>query len=171
MPALDQFRKIAKEALNLDEKSAQSKTESHKHYQENIQQAILECFKTSEICEAVPLKMIQRHELCKDLVAWGYANTDEPQSLEKVIQQLHTTRASLSQGCKETLGIGPMEVLKNIRLEHAHQALKNPKIRQQLNVKSVEEIRKHYGFQSRGNFAATYANYFGERPYATMKNP
>lgn len=62
-----------------------------------------------------------------------------------------------------------MEVLKNIRLEHDHQALKDSKIRQQLNLNSVEEIRKHYGFQSRGNFAAIYADYFGEKPYATMK--
>ena len=62
-----------------------------------------------------------------------------------------------------------MEVLRNIRLEHVHQALKDPEIRQQLNIKSVEAIRKHYGFHSRGNFAAIYANYFGEKPYATMK--
>ena len=62
-----------------------------------------------------------------------------------------------------------MEVLRNIRLEHLQQALKSPEIRQRLIVKSVEDIRKHYGFQSQGNFAAIYADYFGENPYAMMK--
>ena len=168
--ALEKFRRAVQNRLNLLEHQNSSSNDSGDIAQENIYAAIAACFRESQEQNPIPLKMIQRNELCKDLAAWGFKNPDQPQSLEGVIKELHTTRASLSQGCKESLGIGPMEVLKNIRLEHVHQALKDPKIRQQLNLKSVEEIRKHYGFQSRGNFAATYANYFGEKPYATMKN-
>lgn len=158
-----------KNRLNLHEHQNSSSNDSEESKQETIEAAIAACFRESQKQNPIPLKMIQRHELCKDLLAWGFNNPDQPQTLEGVIKELHTTRASLCQGCKESLGIGPMEVLKNIRLEHVHQALKDPKIRQQLNLKSVDDIRKHYGFQSRGNFAASYANYFGERPYATMK--
>ena len=167
--SLDAFRRVIKNQLNLHQYQNSSSNNSEESKQETIEAAIAACFRETQKQNPIPLKMIQRHELCKDLVAWGFNNPDQPQSLEGVIKALHTTRASLSQGCKESLGIGPMEVLKNIRLEHVHQALKDPKIRQQLNLKSVEEIRKHYGFQSRGNFAASYADYFGEKPYSTMK--
>lgn len=167
--SLDAFRRVMKNRLNLHEHQNSSSNDSEGSKQETIEAAIATCFRESQNQNPIPLKMIQRHELCKDLVAWGFSNPDQPQSLEGVIKELHTTRASLSQGCKESLGIGPMEVLRNIRLEHVHQALKDPGIRQRLNVTSVEEIRKHYGFQSRGNFAAIYADYFGEKPYATMK--
>ena len=155
--------------MNLHEGQNSSNNDSEEQNQETIHAAIAACFRESQEQNPIPLKMIQRHEIRKDLVAWGFNNPDQPQSLEGVIKELHTTRASLSQGCKESLGIGPMEVLRNIRLEHVHQALKDPEIRQRLNVKRVEDIRKHYGFQSRGNFAAIYADYFGEKPYATMK--
>ena len=112
--------------------------------------------------------MIQRHELCKDLVARGYANADKVQSLQDVIRQLHTSRAFLAQGCKEALGIGPMEVLRFIRLEHIHLALRDSSIRKKLNLTSVEDIREHYGFISRGNFASTYKTFFGESPNHTL---
>ena len=167
--ALEKFRRAVQSRLNLNEGQNASSNDPKEPKQETIHAAIAACFRESQEQNPIPLKMIQRHELCKDLVAWGFKNPDQPQTLEGVIKELHTTRASLSQGCKESLGIGPMEVLKNIRLEHVHQALIDPKIQQQLNLKSVEDIRNHYGFQSRGNFAASYAGYFGEKPYATMK--
>ena len=168
--SLKKFRWIVQKELNLYKAIHFSAQKFSKPENTNIHETLTKCFSSSHELKLIPLKMIQRHELCKDLVAWGFNNPDQPQSLEGVIKALHTTRASLSQGCKESLGIGPMEVLKNIRLEHVHRALKDPKIRQQQNLKSVEEVRKHYGFQSRGNFAASYANYFGEKPYTTMKN-
>ena len=167
--SVDIFRSIIQNKciLHKSNVSSPSDTDDSKHH--NIHSAIAACFKDSQEQKPIPLKMIQRHELCKDLVAWGFKNAHQSQKLEDVIRELHTTRASLSQGCKESLGIGPMEVLKNIRLEYVHQALKNPRIQQKLDVKSVEEIRKYYGFKSRGNFAASYAKYFGEKPYTTMK--
>ena len=135
---------------------------------ETVKESLSKCFDSSAKIKEIPLKLIQRHELCKDLVAFGYANVDKLISLEIVIQQLHTTRASLSQGCKEALTIGPMEVLRFIRLDHVHQALSDPAIRQKLNLQSVEMIRKYYGFMSRGNFAGTYKTYFEESPKDTL---
>ena len=167
--AMEQFRQVIKTRLNLHEIQDLSANDLEFSSQETIDSAIAACFRESQEQALIPLKMIQRHELCKDLVALGFSNLGQPQSLQDVIQALHTTRASLFQGCKESLGIGPMEVLRNIRLEYVHQALKKPKIRQQLGVKSVEEIRSYYGFKGRGNFAAIFAQYFGEKPYATMK--
>ena len=121
-----------------------------------------------EIRDTLPLKIIQRHEVCKDHVALGYANVDKPQSLEEVIQQLHISRASLSQGCKESLSVGSMEVLRFIRQEHIHLALRDSSIRKQLNLTSIEYIREHYCFISRGNFARLTRLFFGESPNQTL---
>ena len=124
--ALKKFRRAIQNRLNLHEAQNSSSNDSGESKEETIHAAIAACFRESQEQNPIPLKMIQRHELCKDLVAWGFNNPDQPQSLEGVIKELHTTRASLSQGCKESLGIGPMEVLRNIRLEHVHQARVNP---------------------------------------------
>lgn len=137
-------------------------------YNELVKQSLAKCFRSSTHIKSIPIKEAQRHALCKDLVMWGYANVDLPVSLDVVIENLHTTRASLSQGCKETLGIGPMEILRSIRLEHVYKALASSGIRNKLNLRNVENIREYYGFMSRGNFAATYKNYFGERPKETQ---
>lgn len=163
--SLNQFRSVVKSALG-NNGNEDTKVEPY----EGIARASLaKCFDSSQQIMSIPVKETQRHALCKDLVMLGYANVDEPLLLDDVIQKLHTTRASLSQGCKETMGIGPMEILRYIRLEHVHKALENSIIRNQLNANTVEKIREHYGFQTRGNFAALYRNYFGEKPYATMK--
>ena len=162
--SLNQFRSVLRTAL---QHSGNEVTETE-HYTEIAKQSLVKCFDSSKQIKSIPLKETQRHLLCKDLVVWGHTNADVPLSLEIAIEQLHTTRASLSQGCKETMGIGPMEILRYIRLEHVHKALTSPEIRKQLNLQKVEEIRKHYSFMSRGNFAGTYKTYFEESPKKTL---
>ena len=137
--------------------------------QADVYRAIADCFITAHISEHIPIKLTHRHELCKDLIIWGHVHVEEAHTLERVLAELHTTRASLSQGCKEVLGIGPMEVLRSIRLEHVYQALNNQQIRRKLGCSKIEDIREHYGFNSRGNFAALYKSYFDESPRETLK--
>jgi len=132
--------------------------------------ALADCFAQKHHSEAIAIKLTQRHELCKDLTMWGYTHVNQDHSLERVLAEIHTTRASISQGCKETLGIGPMEVLRYIRLEHVYEALKNPEVRQQIGCHKVEDTREYYGFKSRGNFSALYKNYLDETPRATIKS-
>ena len=136
--------------------------------QVDVYRTIVDCFSTAHISNHVPIKLTHRHELCKDLIIWGHAHVEEELTLERVLEELHTTRASLSQGCKEVLGMGPMEVLRSIRLEHVYQALSSQQIRGQLGCLKIEDIRAHYGFKSRGNFAALYKSCFDESPRDTL---
>ena len=162
--SLIQFNTVIKNALrHSHDEDAQAE-----HYNAIAMESLAKCFQSYQETKSISLKEIQRHELCKDLVIWGYANIETPLSLDLAIEQLHTTRASLSQGCKETMGIGPMEILRYIRLEHVYKALTSSKIRKQLNLQKVEEIREHYSFMSRGNFAGTYKTYFEESPKKTL---
>ena len=61
-----------------------------------------------------------------------------------------------------------MEILRNIRLEHVYKTLTSSEIMKESNLRNVDQIREHYGFMSRGNFAATYKNCFDERPKQTQ---
>ncbi len=161
---LNRFRTVIKTVLRHDVHDGSSS-----HYSsEMTKESLSKCFNCSARIKKIPLKVTQRHVLCKDLVSLGYVNTDKSISLEMVIQKLHTTRASLSQGCKEATGIGPMEMLRFIRLDHVYQALSDSAVRQSLNLQSVEMFRKHYGFMSRGNFAGIYKTYFEESPRDTL---
>jgi len=161
--SLNQYRAVVKLALR-DNGNEDIRAEP---YHDIAKAALAKCFISTQQIKRIPIKETQRHSLCKDLVMWGHANIDTPLSLEFVIQKLHTTRTSLSQGCQETLGIGPMTVLRYIRLEHIYKALASSEIGKESNLQNVEQIRGHYGFVSRGNFAATYKNYFDELPKKT----
>jgi AraC family ethanolamine operon transcriptional activator len=163
--SLSQFRSVVKSALRHNNGNEDTKVEP---YNEIAKASLVKCFDSSQQIKSIPIKETQRHALCKDLVVWGYANVDMPLSLEIATQKLHTTRASLSQGCKEALGIGPMEILRNIRLEHVYKTLASSEIMKESNLRNVDQIREHYGFMSRGNFAATYKNCFDERPKQTQ---
>ena len=161
--SLNQFRAVVKLALR-DNGNENIRAEP---YHDIAKAALAKCFVSPQQIKRIPIQETQRHALCKDLVMWGHTNVEAPLSLETVIQQLHTTRASLTQGCKETLGIGPMTILRYIRLEHIYKALAKSEISKESNLQNVEQIRGHYGFVSRGNFAALYKNYFDERPKET----
>ena len=162
--SLNQFRATVKLALQHNgNEDIRAET-----YYDIARVSLAKCFDSSQQIKRVPIKETQRHALCKDLVMWGHANIDEPLSLEVVIKKLHTTRASLTQGCQETLNIGPMTILRYIRLEHIYKALAKSEISKESNLQNVEQIRGHYGFVSRGNFAALYKNYFDERPKETL---
>ena len=166
--SLMQFRTAIKAVLD---NSKSRSTEGHGLDNLNrpkICECIGKCFSDQKIGGEISLKLTHRHELCKDLVFWGYDNIYQPISLEKVAAEIHTTSASLSQGCKELLGIGPMTVLRYIRLEHIYQILSDRDIRSKYDLINIEEVREKFGFKTRGNFAALYRKYFNETPRETL---
>lgn len=141
--AIEHYRKTLEAAFTSEHKNQQSDNDHYiqlKYKAHAVGEALSDCFLENNINDVISLKLANRHQLCKELVIWGYLNTAQEQTLDNVVQALHTTRASLSQGCKEALGIGPMEVLRNIRLEKVHLALREESIRQQLECIKIEDI-------------------------------
>ena len=70
-----------------------------------VHHTIANCFALDHITDHITIKLAHCHEFCKDLIIWRHDHIDEELRLERVVEELHTTRASLSQGCKEDLGI------------------------------------------------------------------
>ena len=168
LDSLKQFRSAVKSALDHSLNCSEDGHGLDHLNKSKICDCIGECFSGQNSNGEIALKLTDRHELCKDLVFWGYDNVDQPISLDKAVAALHTTRTSLSHGCKEILGIGPMEVIRHIRLEHIHYILSDRDVRLNHGFTNVEEVRENFGFKTRGNFAALYRKHFNETPRETL---
>ncbi len=119
-------------------------------------------FKTFEIAP--------RQQIIQELVKWGFRNSNTPIKLDDVSSILYSSRRTLIQGCKENFQIGPMELLRSIRLEQVNWALRSNETRKSLDLNKIGEIANHFGFTSRGHFSAAYQKHFGETPRQTLKN-
>ena len=124
------------------------------------------------ICEQegsfVPFRQTSRAHVVKDLARWSLSDELAPVGLDEVSQRVYSSRRTLIQGCQESFAIGPMELLRYIRLHRVHEALADPSIRQQLGLERVQEIARHYGFLSRGHFARAYQELYECSPAATL---
>ena len=72
---------------------------------------------------------------------------------------------SLQEGFRRSLDTTPMEYLRHLRLEKAHEALANA----EPGTLTVTEIAAHWGFTHLGRFAAAYRLRFSESPSDTMR--
>ena len=109
-----------------------------------------------------------RTGLMRDLVNWGLQNPHDVITLDRLSELLFASRTTISHGCRELFGIGPMSLLKQIRLQQVQNALSNPDFQDQIGLNKVQDIAGYYGFQSRNHFARDYRSSFGESPRETM---
>ncbi|MDR3509515.1 MAG: AraC family transcriptional regulator [Caulobacteraceae bacterium] len=93
------------------------------------------------------------------------AHAREPISLADMIEVSGVSARSLHAGFRRFRGLTPMGYLKNYRLDLAHAKLKSGAA----NGSSVTEIAMASGFSHLSKFAHDYAERFGERPSATLK--
>lgn len=108
-----------------------------------------------------------RQKLVKEFVDWAFTNARHDCNLDHISEFLFASRRTLIQGTKEAFDMGPMEMMKRIRLEQVNWILRSPEERMSNNFKTITEVAQHYGFQSRGHFAKAYQQVFAETPSAT----
>ena len=109
-----------------------------------------------------------RYDLVAQLIDLGSQST-ELLNLDSVAEQLGCSRRSLIQGCTELMGIGPIEMLRAQRLERVHQALLAGNQEPTPSPALVGDIAQRFGFRSRGHFAASYQEQYGQSPSQTLK--
>lgn len=130
---------------------------------------LLESFEPTGVDAISPLPSLSyRCEIVRDLVRWGVENNRQPISLDDLSQTIFSSRSTISQSCREQIGIGPMALLKQIRLQQVQHVLRHREQRQVLACNTVQEVANHFGFHSRNHFARDYRNLFGEAPRQTM---
>ena len=108
-----------------------------------------------------------RQKLVKEFVDWGFKNADQDCNLDQISESLFASRRTLIQGTKESFNMGPMEMMKRVRLEQVNWILRTPEARLDKNFRTISEIAQYYGFQSRGHFAKAYQQIFEESPSET----
>ena len=108
-----------------------------------------------------------RQQLVKEFVAWAFSNASQDCNLDQISESLFASRRTLIQGTKESYDMGPMEMMKRVRLEQVNWILRSPETRLDRNFKTITEVAQHFGFQSRGHFARAYQQIFHETPSET----
>ena len=64
--------------------------------------------------------------------------------------------------------MGPMELLRLIRLEQVNRVLRSNELRKSLELNKVGDVANYFGFSSRGHFSAAYQSQYGETPRQTL---
>ena len=103
----------------------------------------------------------------KEFVNWAFKNSRNSYNLDQISELLFASRRTLIQGSKEALGMGPMEMMKRVRLEQVNWILRSTEAREDERFTTITQVAQHFGFQSRGHFAKAYQNLFAETPSET----
>ena len=134
-----------------------------------IESALLECFHPNVVMSSSTGEPTHQAQLMRDMLIWGLKNPNNAIKLDDFSATIFASCSSLVQNCRTTFGLGPMTLMKNIRLGQVQLALSHPEIRHRMGHHTVRSISSHYGFQSRNHFARDYRLFFGESPSATLQ--
>jgi AraC-like DNA-binding protein len=94
------------------------------------------------------------------------ANAGEPITSVDVARAVGMSLRALQRGFKTNLDTTPMEMLRNVRMKYAHQALTrgNPE------RDCVSSIASAWGFSHYGRFAQEYRRIYGVSPSMTLRD-
>ncbi len=91
-------------------------------------------------------------------------NVHELPGLAELTSYAGVSARSLQNGFKEHLGVSPMEYVRNVRMERAHEQLKNAVS----TGENVTDIAMEWGFYNVGRFSQMYKGIYGQSPRETI---
>ncbi|MGJ7554707.1 AraC family transcriptional regulator [Variovorax sp. RB3P1] len=94
------------------------------------------------------------------------AHAEQPLSLADVCGEVGCSARALQLAFRQHAGQGPMEFLRELRLDRVREELKASA---RMPGTGVREVAQKYGFLHLGHFAAQYRARFGERPSETRE--
>lgn len=99
-----------------------------------------------------------------ELVDWALAHLDQPISLTDLEQRSCYGRRSLQYTFKQHFGCGPMQWLRQQRLEKAMRLLRESGRRM-----SLSEVAQSCGYVSQSSFSRDFLKRFGQRPSSVRR--
>jgi len=138
-------------------------------HEELLQAALLNCLQPGKASTVHSGDLTQGSHLMHELIRWGTCHPTAVIKLEDLSRQLFASRSTIVQNCRTTFGLGPMALLKQIRLGQVQHTLSRPQLQQQIGCNNVQSIAAYYGFSSRNHFARDYRQLFGEAPSQTLQ--
>lgn len=94
-----------------------------------------------------------------------HANAHRPITTQHIADAAGLSIRGVQESFRRTLDSAPLEVLREVRLERAHEEL----VHADASTSTVSEVAKRWGFMHLGRFAGTYAARFGESPSITLR--
>ena len=109
-------------------------------------------------------RRVSRREVVDEAVDYMNARLGRPLSTLELCTTLCVSRRTLFYAFEEVMGMAPMTYLRHLRLNRARAQLKasDP------SEITVRQVAAQWCFQHAGQFAADYAEFFGELPSATL---
>lgn len=92
------------------------------------------------------------------------AHAHDPITIEDICDASGASARSLYKGFRDFRDTSPMEHLRNVRMERAHEALTAP-----TPSDTVTSIATRWGFFQFGRFAGRYRELYGEPPSTTLR--
>ena len=111
-----------------------------------------------------------RHALIRDLIHFAFENSTSALTLNQVCRSIFSSSTTITVSCRDVFGVGPMNLLKWIRLQQVQYVLQSPRRMEDMGCNGIQKVASHYGFRSRNHFASDYRKAFGESPLDTMKS-
>ncbi len=100
-----------------------------------------------------------RQRIFEELLEWIHANLHAPISLTTLEQRSGYSRRTLQLAFQQRFGCGPVQWVRQQRLEQSRQALLRPQ-----PGDSVSSIAAQFGFRNPAAFSRSFAAQFGLRP-------
>ena len=99
----------------------------------------------------------RKRNLVNHTIYYLETHHDEEITLEQLAEMLYVTPTYLSKTFKAATGVGPINYLIQIRLNHAKELLKNDSL-------SVKEVAKTVGYEDAYHFSKLFKKYYGKSP-------
>ena len=116
----------------------------------------------------VGIQLSNRAELIQDLLNYGFSNLTKAISLKEFSTILLNSSTSIAKASREQLGVSPIQLLKQVRLQQVQNLLMDRERQQQLGTQSISSIAQRFGFTAPNPFARDFRIMFGESPRQTF---
>lgn len=126
--------------------------------------ALLQTF-TYEPGEMTPGYSHARGVRLRHAVDFVRAHAHLPITTEQIADAAGLSVRGVQESFRRTLGVAPLEFLREVRLERVHEELLNA----ERGRVTVSDVARNWGFVHLGRFAGTYAERFGESPNRTLR--
>lgn len=114
----------------------------------------------------LPRALLQpRNGRLRAAVEYIHANAHVPLTVAQIARAAELSVRALQEGFQRGLGMTPLGLLRQVRLERAHDEL----LTGASEPGTVGEVARRWGFAHLGRFAAAYVERFGESPRDTLR--
>ena len=126
--------------------------------------ALLLCPRLEKLLQKGADQRTSREQIFEEVVEWARANLHQPIKLSELENRSGYSRRNLQLAFQQRFGCGPIQWIRQQRLEQARQDLLRPE-----PGDTVAAVACRYGFSSLSAFSRDFRNHFGMRPSQVLR--